>query len=397
MPSELRVDNINSTTSPYDPVFSTTGGALSHRNMVINGGMQIWQRATSATAAGSGTYTTVDRWRFEEGTGGAYTSERDTLSVADQGTTGHRSATKLVVTSTDTSLTGNEYAYMFTRLEGQDLQHLQYGSSNAKTITLSFWVKSNLTGTYCAYLRKVDNTAAYVVKEYTISSANTWEKKSITITPTEGSTTIITTSGGAIDNNNDFGLEIGFSLAFGPNYETTKDTWQTAEDYTTSSAVNWMGASNNFYITGVQLELGTVATPFEHRSYADELRRCMRYYCVLGSIIGTGYQNGSTQLIVPLGNAGVKAFDTSASGPSTMGCVTFRAIPTISGTLGTASFANHSGTAEFSSQSLSTIQASNTGTMTLTTASTFGTNGQNDNSSMTCYYNGKTINVESEI
>ena len=274
---------------------------LSHRNMIINGGMQIWQRATSAVTA-SGGYNTVDRWRFEEGTGGTYTSEQDTLSVADQGTTGQRTALKLLVTGTDTSLTGNEYAYFFQRLEGQDCQRLQYGSSNAKNLTLSFWVKSNLTGTYCVYLRKLDNTAYYVVKEYTISVANTWEKKSITITPTEGSTSLITSAAGAIDNDNGIGLEVGFSLAFGPNYQTTKDTWQATEDYITSSTVNWMGASNNFYLTGVQLELGSVATPFEHRSYGDELHSCMRYYEKSDSTIwsSTGYHDSYIRMGQPL-------------------------------------------------------------------------------------------------
>ena len=283
MPSELQVNTITEATSGSGITFAKDvipATPLSHRNMIINGAMQVWQRGTSAvTATGGNTgYGTADRWRFEEGTNGSFTSEKDTLSVADQGTTGHRTALKLLVTGTDTSLTGTEYAYFFQRLEGQDLQHLQYGSANAKTLTLSFWVKSNLTGTYCAYLRKLDNTAYYVVKEYTISSANTWEKKTITITPTEGSTSLITSAAGAIDNDNGIGLELGFSLAFGPNYQTTKDTWQTAEDYITSNQVNWLGASNNFYITGVQLELGNVATPFEHRTFAEELRKCQRYY-----------------------------------------------------------------------------------------------------------------------
>ena len=288
MSSELQVNTITEATSGSGITFAKDvipATPLSHRNMIINGGMTVWQRGINAvvTATGGSTgYGTADRWRFEEGTGGSFTSGREALSVADQGITGQRTALELLVTATDTSLTGNEYAYFFQRLEGQDLQHLQYGSSNAKTITLSFWVKSNLTGTYCIYLRKVDNTDAYLVKEYTISAANTWEKKIITITPTEGSTTAITTSGGAIDNDTGFGLEIGWSLGFGPNYHTTKDTWQNVEDYTTAAAVNWMGASNNFYITGVQLELGSVATPFEHRSYVDELRRCQRYFVNYG-------------------------------------------------------------------------------------------------------------------
>ena len=328
MSSELQVNTITEATSGSGITFAKDvipATPLSHRNMVINGGMQIWQRATSATAAGGGAYSTVDRWRFEEGTSGAYTSEKDTLSVADQGTTGHRTAVKLVVTGTDTSLTGNEHAYMFTRLEGQDLQHLQYGSSNAKTITLSFWVKSNLTGTYCAYLRKLDNTAYYVVKEYTISAANTWEKKSITITPTEGSTSLITSAAGAIDNDNGIGLELGFSLAFGPNYQTTADTWQAAEDYITSNQVNWLGASNNFYITGVQLELGSVATPFEHRTYQDEIMRCFRYYYMIADAsrnsaetVGIGYmyntEYNTTAITLKVPMRGTPILEESGSG-----------------------------------------------------------------------------------
>ena len=153
--------------------------------------------------------------------------------------------------------------------------------------------------------------------------------------------------------------------------------------------------SDELFITGVQLELGSVATPFEHRSYADELQRCMRYYTVLASIVGTGYQNGTTQLIVPIGDGGVK--DPSNSAATSIGSVPFRATPTISGTLGSASFANHSGSAEFTSNTLSTIIVSTTGTITLTASSTFNTNGQNDNSSMSCYYNGKTIDCSAEF
>ena len=296
--SELnKLDGVTATTDELNLVDGSVSGPLSHRNMIINGGMQIWQRATSATTVTSG-YQTVDRFGFFEGTHGAYTVEQETLSVADQGTTGQRTAIELNVTSQTTSLSNAQYAYFRQRIEAQNCQHLAYGSSGAKTLTLSFWVKSNLTGTYTVFLRKNDSTLYYIVKEYTISSANTWEKKEITITPTEGSTSLITSSSGVINNDNGPGIDVGFGLAFGSDFHTTKDTWQTAEDYSTSSAVNWMNStSNNFYLTGVQLELGSVATPFEHRSFADELARCQRYfYKCTRAAYALGRGNGSSNI-----------------------------------------------------------------------------------------------------
>ena len=251
---------------------------MSHRNMIINGGMQVWQRGTATTTVSDG-YNAVDRFYQTEYTDGAYTVERDELSVADQGTTGHRYAMELNVTTADTSLASNQNSYFFTRIEAQDLQHLRWGSSSAKTLTLSFWVKSNKTGTYTTHFRKMDSTAYWLVMEYTISSANTWEQKTITVSPTAGSTSLITNSGGAIANDNGSGLEVGWSLAFGSDYHTTAGTWVATEDYSTSNQVNWMDStSNNFFITGIQLELGSSATPFEHRSYGEELTRCERYY-----------------------------------------------------------------------------------------------------------------------
>ena len=251
---------------------------MSNRNMIINGGMQVWQRASGTTTISNG-YHTADRILFGEGNDGAYTSEKHDMSLAELNTTGHRTALQLDVTTADTTLGSSVYTYYCHRIEAQNLAPLRYGTANAKTITLSFWVKSNKTGVYTICFRKNDGTVYYLIKEYTIDSADTWEQKKITITPTEGSTTLITNSGGEIDNNNGVGLELYFGLGYGSNYHTTKDTWSTNEDYSTSSAVNWMDStSNNYYVTGIQLELGSSATPFEHRSYGEELIRCMRYF-----------------------------------------------------------------------------------------------------------------------
>jgi hypothetical protein len=255
---------------------------FSHRNMIINGGMQVWQRGTSATTV-SQDYNTVDRWKMFESTDGAYTSEKHTMSLAELNTTGHASALKLTPTTADPDIESSQYAYITQFIEAQNCQHLQYGTANAKTITLSFWVKSNVTGTWTLNITKRDSTVTIYVKEYTINSADTWEKKEITITPTAGSTSFITSSGGVIANDNGVGLETSFNLGYGSNWNGgTTDTWNQSNKYSTtnhSTTASFMAnTSNTFYLTGVQLELGSSATPFEHRSYGDELRRCQRYY-----------------------------------------------------------------------------------------------------------------------
>ena len=265
------------------------------KNLIINGGMQVWQRATAATAGSDGYYT-VDRWQIVENSSGALTSEKHTMSVAELNTTGHSSALKLVCTTADTATSAADYVFLRTKLEGQNLQQLQYGTSNAKTITLSFWVKSNKTGVYVLALYKKDTTAYTIPISYTISSADTWEQKTITITPTMGSTSFITGSGGVIDNNNGEGLEINFTMRSGTNWHPTADnTWGTSTSgLGLASQVNWMDStSNNFYLAGIQLEVGSTATDFEHRSYGEELALCQRYYYMhakgSGKPIGIGF------------------------------------------------------------------------------------------------------------
>jgi len=249
--------------------------ALSNRNVIINGAMQCWQRTTAATAAAN-SYNTVDRFLMNKSNDGAYTTEQSTDTP-----TGAGFSLKAQVTTADTSIGAAQYAYIHQNIEAQNLQSLQYGTSDAKNITLSFQVKSNKTGTYTIVVRKFDTTTYHLVIEYTINSANTWEKKEITISPTAGSTSLITASGGAIANDNGTGFQIGWNLAFGSNFNgATNNTWSSnTSHYATSNQVNWMDStSNNFYLTQVQLELGEQATPFEHRSFGDELARCQRYY-----------------------------------------------------------------------------------------------------------------------
>ena len=212
--------------------------AQGDRNFVINGDMQCWQRASAATASNN-SYSTVDRWAIGESTDGAYTTER----------------------STDTP-TGTGFS--------------------AKTFTVSFWVKSNKTGTYTISIQKRDATVYYLPIEYTINSADTWEKKTITVSPTAGSTSFITASAGAIANDNGQGIQLGFGLAWGSQFNGgTSNTWSASTHYATSNHVNWMDStSNNFYLAQVQLEIGEVATAFEHEDFETTLAKCQRYFSI---------------------------------------------------------------------------------------------------------------------
>ena len=248
------------------------------RNLIINGAMQVSQKGTSAVGVPNGGTSTVDRMKFYESTGGAYTSEQSSDVPAGQG---FSKSIKLACTTADTSIGAAEIATMSQVIEGQDLQRLNYGTSDAKTITLSFWVKSNKTGIYtiAIYKHAGGGTAYGCPVEYTISSANTWEKKTITVTPTAGSTTLITSSAGAIIDSNGAGIEVHWGLAWGSNYNSTNNTWSASGFYSTSNQVNWLDStSNNFYITGVQLEVGTNASDFEHESFGETLQKCQRYY-----------------------------------------------------------------------------------------------------------------------
>ena len=259
------------------------------RNKIINGDFNIFQRSTSAVTAGNNTYTTADRWKTQISTDGAMTTEKESLSLTDQATTGSASAWEIKCTSTDSSIASNQYALFLQSIEAQFVQDLLYGTSSAKTLTCSFWVKSSLTGTYGFFFIKGDTTAYYLPIEFTISSANTWEKKIIEISPTAGSTSLITGSGGVINNDNGIGLDIGICLAMGSDFHGTNNTWTTSGHYTTSNQVNFLSnTSNNFYITSFQLEVGDDATEFEVLPHDIQLERCRRY-CQQHTSTGSDY------------------------------------------------------------------------------------------------------------
>lgn len=246
--------------------------ALSNRNLVINGGMQCWQRSTATTTSGSASYKTVDRFQLYEATDGAFTTEQSTGNAAD---TGHDTALQCDVTTIDSSIGAGQYAAIVHKIEAQNLQHLQWGTAAGKDLILTFWVKSNKTGIYSLSTEKNDSTTYRRVNEYTINSANTWEQKTIKIPALTNSN-----SGGTIANDNGIGIKFEWALAYGSTYTTSSlDQWLTTAHFASTNQVNWMDStSNNFYLTGVQLEVGDTATPFEHRSYGQELELCQRYF-----------------------------------------------------------------------------------------------------------------------
>ena len=248
------------------------------RNMVINGAMQVAQRGTDFNDVANGTYT-VDRFKVGKN------NTDDAVINVDQVTTspdGFSNSLKISVGTAESALAADENLLLQHLIEAQNLQHLQNGSSGAQSVTLSFWVRSDKTGTYTVAIRKPDNTDRNQSKEYTISAADTWEHKSLTFSGD--------TSGGGIANDNGAGFFCDWWLAGGSNFTGgTMDTWaNTATQRLSTNQVNLMDGTNEWYITGVQLELGDNASDFEHRSYGEELRLCQRYYQTFS------YMNGYT-------------------------------------------------------------------------------------------------------
>ena len=254
------------------------------KNLIINGDMQIWQRSTSAVTT-TGDYVTVDRWKIAEDSDGSISSEQSALSVADQATTGCQNALLIKCTGADGTIGSGQSVQLLHSIEAQTLPaNLGYGTSSAQDLTLSFWVKTTTkTGTFCVSFHKDDEagslTGYFIPIEYTVSSAGTWEYKTIVLSPTAGSTSLITSAPGAITRDNGLGLRVDFTLAMGSNYTGTNNTWASTVELATSNQVNFMDSTDNeFYLTGVQLELGSAATPLEKVPHEIQLQRCQRYY-----------------------------------------------------------------------------------------------------------------------
>ena len=252
------------------------------RNKFCNGDFQVHQRFDGSATAASTAYMSFDRIKtLLINTGAAWTVEKETLSVTDLATTGHKQALKVKCTTADTSTGAAEYNAVFFSLEANSMQDLNYGTSAAKSLTVSFWVRSYQTGTFVLTAAKSDSTTYYNPKEYTINASNTWEHKVLTFSPTAGGTSLITSSNGVINNDNGQGMHFYFMLNAGSNYHATNDTWATS-GIATSNQTNMMSSTDNHWsITGLQIETGDQATDFEYLPFDVQLRRCERYYQIM--------------------------------------------------------------------------------------------------------------------
>ena len=240
------------------------------KNLIINGDMRIAQRGTSVSGITMFGYLTVDRWKHDNYNAGIWTMEQDTDVPAGQG---FSNSLKMTCTTAQASLPADARLQQGYRIEGQHLQHLKYGTSNAEYLTLSFWVKTNKTGTYVINLYDLDNSKN-IGSQYTVSSADTWEKKTLTF------------SGNTLDNfdndnNSSLLIEFWFGAGSDKTTGTPPTTWTTVDQTTRAGGitVNLADSTSNYAnITGVQLEVGDTATPFEVMPYDMQLARCQRYY-----------------------------------------------------------------------------------------------------------------------
>jgi len=239
-----------------------------NRNLIINGAMQVSQRGTSFATQTSGTNYYTDRWAINFSSIGTWT-----ISQSTEAPSGFGYSLKADCTTADASPAASDNIHIITKLEGQNLQALDKGSSSAKSCTLSFWVKSNKTGVGQCNLRDIDNDRM-ISATYNINAADTWEHKTMTFA---GDTT------GSFDNDNAASLQIEWWLDSGSNNTsgTVQTSWAARNIADRAAGLTLSLAdstSNEFYLTGVQLEIGDTATDFEHRSFGDELARCQRYY-----------------------------------------------------------------------------------------------------------------------
>ena len=262
-----------------------------NRNLLYNGAMQVAQRGTSTAGITSGGYYTADRWQMSNTAMGTWTQSVE--NDAPTGT-GFAKSLKMLCTTADASPAADDLVNFQQALEGQDLQRIAKGTASAQQLTLSFWVKSNVTGTYVVELHDTDNTRS-VGATYTVSVSGTWERKTVTF---PADTT------GSLDNDNAASLYARWWLGAGSNRTsgTLNTTWAARVAANIAPGqTNLAAATNNYWqVTGVQLEVGPTATGFEFKSYGQELRECQRYYWAIPTglyAIGANYLSGQSTFI----------------------------------------------------------------------------------------------------
>lgn len=266
---------------------SQAGG---RRNLVHNGSMRIAQRA-QVTGLTTGAHR-VDRYKLTTSGGADVTANQVSVLGQSPAGDGLSKALRIKCTTADTSVAAGDYSILYHRIEGQDLQHLQYGTSDAKKLTVQFWVQSAKTGIHIVELTHLD--AGYRnAQQYTISSANTWEKKTVTFVGYQTT---------AFDDDANGSLQLAWWLLAGSTYSGgthNSNTWHNTDANRAVGQVNVLDAvDNNFYLTGVQMEVGEL-TEFEHLTFGEELALCQRYYTQINPTgtftnYGFGIANNST-------------------------------------------------------------------------------------------------------
>ncbi len=246
---------------------SADAGGITGRNLVINGGMKISARGTSFTGFGASVNYSLDRFAHFHSSDGAFTVSQETSVVP----TDFTHALKVQTTTADASIAAGQRLIVFTRCEGNTVSHLNWGTSAAKTVTLSFYVRSSITGTHGGAFGNGSDNRNYPFT-YTINSADTWERKTITVAG-DTSGTWATGTGRS--------LQVVWGLGVGSTYSGTAGAWASGDiNSATGATTGVLGTLNaTWYLTGVQLEVGEQATPFDHsESYGETLARCERYF-----------------------------------------------------------------------------------------------------------------------
>ena len=259
--SKIVAKSITDDTITTDQIADTS--VHGRRNLIINGGMTVAERQGTTTINNSQAYSPVDRFQGIGSSGGIFDITQSTTSPD-----GFKNSLKVEVTTADSSIGASEYYVIDQRIEGSNIPQLAWGTSAAKDVTLSFWVRSSVTGTHGGAVSNSAANRSYPFT-YTISAADTWEYKTIAI---DGDTsgTWLTTTG--------VGIRLYWGLGAGATPSGTAGAWGAAEYRTATGAVQLIGTANaTWYMTGAQLEVG-IATPFEHRSFSEELQLCRRYF-----------------------------------------------------------------------------------------------------------------------
>ncbi len=249
-----------------DLATASEAGDLGKRNMIINGNMEVAQRSTSVAVTASG-FHTCDRWGIALSSDGRFTmSQASITDLEDFG-----KALKLDCTTADTSIASNEILLLYQKFEGQFVQKMQKGFSSAKAVTVSFYVKGNASATYVAELLDQDNSNRHINKTFSVTTS--WSRVSLTF---PGDTT------GKLDSDNASSLRLNIWLHGGSDYTggTLQTSWGSIVGANRAAGISsfFDSTDREFFITGVQMELGEVATPFEHETFGDNLAKCQRYY-----------------------------------------------------------------------------------------------------------------------